>query len=65
MDIIDKVIEQISKDLEFGDTTSLEELLRDVPAGVIGANHGGVHTCVGPKKGAGGGCSAVPAAIRR
>ena len=31
MNIIDKVIEQISKDLEFGDTTSLEELLRNVP----------------------------------
>ena len=31
MNRIDKVIEQISKDLEFGDTTALEELLRDVP----------------------------------
>ena len=31
MNVIDKVIEQIRKDLEFGDTTALEELLRDAP----------------------------------
>ena len=31
MDRIAKVIEQISKDLELGDTTALEELLRAVP----------------------------------
>jgi len=31
MNIIDKVIEQIRRDLDFGDTTALEELLRDVP----------------------------------
>ena len=28
MNIIDKVIEQIRKDLEFGDRTALEELLK-------------------------------------
>jgi|TARA_B100000085_G_scaffold149872_1_gene136253 hypothetical protein len=31
MNIIDKVIEQIRKDLEFGDTTALEELLKFTP----------------------------------
>jgi len=31
MSLIDKVIEQICKDLDFGDTTALEELLRFTP----------------------------------
>ena len=31
MNIIDKVIEQIRKDLEFGDLTALEELFKDIP----------------------------------
>jgi len=31
MNRIDKVLEQIKKDVEAGDMTAIEELLRDVP----------------------------------
>jgi len=31
MELIDKVIEQIVRDLNNGDTTAIEELLRSVP----------------------------------
>ena len=31
MSLIDKVIEQIRRDLDFGDTTALEELLNFTP----------------------------------
>mgnify|MGYP003136390271 CR=1 FL=1 len=31
MTIIDEVIEQIKEDLQFGDLTAIEELLRELP----------------------------------
>ena len=31
MSLIDKVIEQIRRDLDFGDSTALEELLKNTP----------------------------------
>ena len=35
MGLVDKVLEQIKKDVEVGDMTAVEELLRDVPDEIL------------------------------